>query len=770
MANNDVNVRITGDASGLQRATMQGVEAIKKLGNDLGQLQGLAAKALNFSGLGGVASLAGLTAMATKLANVSTELSSLSQLSNTTVEDFQRQAYAARTVGVEQDKLADIYKDMGDRVGDFLETGGGPMADFFENIAPRVGVTAEAFRNLSGPQALQLFYDSLQKAGLGANQITFYMEAIASDSARLVPLLQNNGEGFKRWGDEAERLGAIMGKDVVEAGKEFDQTLTRLKTLGDALTISVGSKLIPELNRLAEQFLNAQRAGMGFGESLLRLGFESTPGEDAEEAIARVSKRLEDLQKRRDELSKFVGGNDAASAFIPDIDAEIESQRRALEYWQLERQRILQEGNAAALKSDQEAAQKRSELEAKLTTERARLMDLLAVKNGVADKAILASDKERHDTEMARAKELAKEYQKAYDAATEGAKRASAEAMKLRQQGKNAFDSRMSQAQSKEDSSLSPSEREDEFTRRARNLIDEANRSLTFAQNAAIDGRADAVKDNAEAALKAAQEAAEYANQLGDSDFSAGLLRQIAALEKAANEAQAKMKENEASQLNSEALAQAAQLQAEMSKLDNYKIDLDISAAVETIRTLKLELEAAVPKQIAVEVVPIVRNDGSIDLNALRSALVQGPPAPDGFAGGGYTGPGGKYQPAGIVHAGEHVQPMEVVREPGALGFLEQIRLRGFRVTMDELRAHLMSGARGYASGGLVAARHQALSSSMRVPSVQSAAAAVSAGQHVTLTLNLGDGIPVTGRVERNFADQLQTEFRRAALKRGGRR
>jgi hypothetical protein len=38
---------------------------------------------------------------------------------------------------------------------------------------------------------------------------------------------------------------------------------------------------------------------------------------------------------------------------------------------------------------------------------------------------------------------------------------------------------------------------------------------------------------------------------------------------------------------------------------------------------------------------------------------------PKGFAAGGYTGPGGKYQPAGIVHAGEFVFPQEAVQRIG---------------------------------------------------------------------------------------------------------
>lgn len=77
-----------------------------------------------------------------------------------------------------------------------------------------------------------------------------------------------------------------------------------------------------------------------------------------------------------------------------------------------------------------------------------------------------------------------------------------------------------------------------------------------------------------------------------------------------------------------------------------------------------------------------------------------------GFAGGGWTGPGSKYQPAGVVHADEHVQPKRVVNEPGALPFLEQIRRNGFRNTISQLKASMVSGLSGYAEGGYVSERN----------------------------------------------------------------
>lgn len=43
------------------------------------------------------------------------------------------------------------------------------------------------------------------------------------------------------------------------------------------------------------------------------------------------------------------------------------------------------------------------------------------------------------------------------------------------------------------------------------------------------------------------------------------------------------------------------------------------------------------------------------------------------FANGGWTGPGGKWDPAGIVHAGEFVVRSEVVKQPGVRGMLESL-------------------------------------------------------------------------------------------------
>ena len=164
----------------------------------IGRFAGGAKQAMKAAGVGIAAGAAIATnaigSIAKEQMKAATEFERFAQVSNTNAVVFQRNAAAAEKMGIEADKLAGIYQDMNDRVGDFVQTGGGPLADFFENIGPKVGVTAEQFKNLSGPDALQLFYTSLEKANLSQADMTFYMESMSGDLTALQPLLKNGGQ------------------------------------------------------------------------------------------------------------------------------------------------------------------------------------------------------------------------------------------------------------------------------------------------------------------------------------------------------------------------------------------------------------------------------------------------------------------------------------------------------------------------------------------------------------------------------------------------
>lgn len=233
------------------------------------------------------------------------EIAKLAAVSNASNAEFQKMAYAAQTVGIEQDKLADIYKDVNDRVGEFLETGGGPMLDFFKNIAPYVGVTAEQFRNLSGPQALGLYVKSLEKAGLSQQEMTFYLEAMASDTTALIPLLRNGGKGMADLADQADNLGIILDDKTIKGAQQFNRDLDTFGKIAGGVGQKVAAELLPELTQLTALLKDPDTA-----EAASKLA----------KAIVTITTGTIDAAKGTVDFMGWVGDSIAASITGPALD------------------------------------------------------------------------------------------------------------------------------------------------------------------------------------------------------------------------------------------------------------------------------------------------------------------------------------------------------------------------------------------------------------------------------------------------------------------
>jgi lambda family phage tail tape measure protein len=119
-----------------------------------------------------------------------------------------------------------------------------------------------------------------------------------------------------------------------------------------------------------------------------------------------------------------------------------------------------------------------------------------------------------------------------------------------------------------------------------------------------------------------------------------------------------------------------------------------------------------------------------------------------GFATGGYTGDGGKFEPKGVVHGGEYVVRKEVVSQPGMRDHLDRLNRKG------------------YASGGMVGSSKQApaASATYNFPiSVQ-----VDAGGQAAANVQSDQSPEQTGR---NIQAATQAEVEKAiaaGLRQGG--
>lgn len=313
-------------------------------------------------------------------ANAASEIERLSQLSGTTTTAFQQMAAGAAKVKIEQSELADMLKDVNEKFGEMTSTGGGPLKDFFEQIAPKVGVTADQFRRLGGPEALQLYYDSLIKAGANSKQVTFYMEQLVSNGTKLVPMLRDSGAGFKAAAAEAERLGLIMDQKAIAEAKRFDEQMKALDRTFAGFKRGVGLSVIPALNDIISFAERARKeygllgaAIAAIGGTVLKVGgVELDPTKraatESKELFGQLVKNKSEIDRYKKQIDDGLGFKSVLESNIKSLEKENDEIRKKLS----DRNKVVAEaaaveGRAAQTKRLADKAAREAEMSAGVT-------------------------------------------------------------------------------------------------------------------------------------------------------------------------------------------------------------------------------------------------------------------------------------------------------------------------------------------------------------------------------------------------------------------
>ena len=169
----------------------------------------------------------GIAAITAASAEHAKTIKNTSELMKESVEETQLLAAATNTVGIDMEKLGDISKDTSEKIGDFLNTGGGGMQDF----ADAMGMTAKeakafalSMEGVSGTDILKNMVSQMEAAGVSSERMSHALEGMASDTTALIPLLSNGASELNRLKTEfaetsviltdvdIEKLGELSGK------------------------------------------------------------------------------------------------------------------------------------------------------------------------------------------------------------------------------------------------------------------------------------------------------------------------------------------------------------------------------------------------------------------------------------------------------------------------------------------------------------------------------------------------------------------------------
>lgn len=720
-------VVISGDSSGA-------VKAIERVRKELGALDSVSKAAFS---LGGAISAAGLVAYTKSIIDAADALNEMSERTGISVENLGRLQYAAKLSGVESEQLGKAMQSLS---GEIVAAAGGSESAIAKFKRLGVSVLDTTTKQIRPANAVLLdLADAFALLPEGTERSARAAELFGAKlGGVMVPFLAQGRAGIEALGDEIERLGGLMSAETAKAAAEFNDNLDRLKTTASAAGISIANALLPTLNKLTNEFVTARGAGFGF---LSALSLTGTIG-PVEKQIERITARLKELnaEKARGE-GRGLAGAISGKTVIDDIA----QQEKLLKFYETLRDKDKQDEAATAAK--------RIALAAQLQTKLGELEKLRAVASGKASADILLEDNKRTAAQITNAEKLRDALRSAFQESVAASKKAADEAKKLLEQAAATRATGADKAAEIRRAQLPQDQQDAANANDFRDTADAATLAALEAKFAAQNGRVDAAAKLAEQAIKGAERARGIIGKLADPEQQARATERVAEAEATAQEAQAKIKERQAKDAGDVATQQAdriktldAQIADLQKKAGEISVQVKIDEALGTIANLKAELASIDDKTVNV-VVKTTQTGGGTPAEDYAAYAAAADFRKEGFARGGYTGPGGKWQPAGVVHAGEFVLRQEVVRQRGMLAMLQRLNREG------------LAALPGFASGGLVGALQI---SQARQPAPGAARAAA--------VFNFPDlgRFPVT--MDADPLRQLESAFARVALQKGGRR
>ena len=273
-AENVIGIRLSADAQDLQRALNQGsgyIEGfarnasanLRAVGAEAGRLQSaVSATGSSFAALAGsFAAGLGAFTFANKIKDtidMADSFNKLSQKTGVAVAELSKLNYAAGLSDVSTESLQKGLRKLNLSISE-------AAAGSQEKIAV-FNALSVSFKDASGNarQADAVFKDlseALSQSADGADKIAVGSNLMGKGFEDLVPMVNAGKKGLADMGDEAQKLGIVLGSDFAKNAEEFNDNLRKLKLSGDGLFITLGGDLVKGLGDAAKEMANAAIEG-----------------------------------------------------------------------------------------------------------------------------------------------------------------------------------------------------------------------------------------------------------------------------------------------------------------------------------------------------------------------------------------------------------------------------------------------------------------------------------------------------------------------------
>ncbi|MFK9969374.1 phage tail tape measure protein [Klebsiella pneumoniae] len=341
----DLVAKVGGFVSGMDKAERASAKWSKQVQDDVAKssaaLAGIGAAAIAAGLAVGASGFQLLKSTSRQIAETDRWAKSL-QLSTHELLAWQ---FAAEKAGVSGDQMADIFKDIGDKIGDAVLNKSGEAVDALNAL----GLSAEKLSKVSPDKQLLAIGESLGKISTNAEKTTI-LESLGNDLSKLLPLFDNNNQKLKQFIELAKDYSVAPDPssidDLVKVNQLFEDMeaqvaglkieiaaglakvdLTPLQgsldklhdVLTDPLVLQGISDLVSEVAQLAGWLV---KAAAGAGQLAASTGnrFAALSGKIDLTNIDQVNERIEYLQKILEGKKGFYSQSESMFGWITGVD------------------------------------------------------------------------------------------------------------------------------------------------------------------------------------------------------------------------------------------------------------------------------------------------------------------------------------------------------------------------------------------------------------------------------------------------------------------
>lgn len=234
----DLIAKVGGFVSGMDKAERSSAKWRKQVESDV------KAAGAALATIGVAAATAAVSASAAGIALLKstsdqiTETDRWAKSLRMSTQDLLAWQFAAEKAGITGDQMADIFKDIGDKIGDAVLNKSGEAVDALDAL----GLSAEKLSKTTPEKQLLAISDALSKVKTNAEKTTI-LESLGNDLSRLLPLFDNNNTKLNQFIQLAKDYGVAPDEKSINDLLKVSEVFQDLELQAKGLKVEIASGL-----------------------------------------------------------------------------------------------------------------------------------------------------------------------------------------------------------------------------------------------------------------------------------------------------------------------------------------------------------------------------------------------------------------------------------------------------------------------------------------------------------------------------------------------